>query len=116
VTAVADLALELARRNARLRAWRGMGVPVRGGWNHSLFVPRQAFLAAGCESCDANVGGNVHAGERWTAGYTRGRLKAVERREFDRLRRLGCPHLAPLLLPDPPELAALYELELLAGA
>jgi hypothetical protein len=112
---VTPLELEILRRNALLRAWREVGgVPrFEGKWSPSLWTDRQVFLGLYCEPCKCSVGGNVHAGEHWTPGYTRGRLKCVERREAERAKRLGCPHLAPLLSPPPPEVLAFAELTLM---
>jgi hypothetical protein len=132
VTALADLHLELLRRNARLRAWRAVGVPVEGGWSEPVYTPADGgfyglFASIFCAIC-------VPAGERFKAapwlhvsasghvlrpvGYD---LQPVRQALLNRERELlearlhACSHLAPLLGDDPPEVLAILELELLAG-
>lgn len=99
-----DLAAELLRRNARLRAWREYGVPVEGGWKEvgSRSLVARLWLNVNCGACGAYYwerlmecsGGWRHEGP--------GRANP-------------CPHLAPLLGEDPPEVEQLTALELLAG-
>jgi hypothetical protein len=125
---MADLDLELQKRNARFRAWKALGVPLDGGWKEEHLVsvdPRTmravsdstptATLKIGCTLCDSPT----------YRGYGPGSLEVsasldipteLAEQELVAVARLACHHLDPLLQPDPPELAALYELELLAGA
>jgi hypothetical protein len=108
----ASLHLELLRRNARLRAFRALGVPIVGGWRYvgrmSLrddpFGREWAQWWARCGACAS--------GERDILLSDPEALEIYE--EEQGVPR--CPHLAPLLQPDPPELAALLDLEILAGA
>ena len=108
---MAELAAELALRNARLRAWRVYGVPVLGGW--TVFGPeRGALLELRCGPCNRAVNGFleglfVHScfDLPWALRSTE-RVKTLE---------LGCPQLAPLLGEDPREVLELTKLELLAG-
>jgi type II secretory pathway component PulM len=100
-----SLHLELQKRNARLRAYRALGVPVDARWE---IRPRgrrsSAVLTLGCALCQAGA-----MKEAWSPA-------GMARAEGEALAFADCPHLAPLLQPDPPELAALLDLELLAGA
>lgn len=101
----ADLHLEIARRNARLRAWRAHGAPVEGGW--CLALHGSVKLSLRCEACP------FAAGEVWAGPE---HMEAVEHDEVSRLvRSCPCPSLAPLLGPDPEEVRNLTGLELLAG-
>jgi hypothetical protein len=100
-----DLALALLRRNARLRAWRAYGVPVEGGWEEWSDGGVWDFRVR-CLAC-----GGTH-----TAGLIFEAVLAAEERAIKRHLLSGCPHLAPLLGDDPPEVTAIAELELLAGA
>jgi hypothetical protein len=116
VTALADLHLELLRRNARLRAWRAYGVPVEGGWDVWLGTPRLQLRCAACDMI-ANGLASMRAG-----AYGERQLINLERKFVKRLINGAkgysgplCPHLAPLLGADPPEVVAILELELLAG-
>jgi hypothetical protein len=103
MTNPSSLALAIHARNARLRAWKGAGVRLLGGW-----VQRGRLLAFDlkCVPC-----------RRWYQGEV-GRDTHLPDAERSILRRSTldvCPHLAPLLDPDPPEVVAITELELLAG-
>jgi hypothetical protein len=108
VSAVEDPALEVAKRNARLRAWRAHGVPVEGRWT---FGPDGLSLALRCSEC----------GRGQSGGRPRNRSslrEGLEKKERDYLRELaqkGCYHLALLSGSEPPEVRATLELELLAG-
>jgi hypothetical protein len=108
-----SLHLELQKRNARLRAFRALGVPVEGGWQPA--PDGRLLLQLRCLTC----GGPPH---QTFTGLERFAVKArgphgIEGQLIRAIQRLTrCPHLAPLLQPDPPELAALLDLELLAGA
>jgi hypothetical protein len=104
----AALPLEIARRNARLRAYRALGVPVEGEWRPPPPGGSLASIQMGCTSC----------------GYSTLKLAQfdLERTERNAIslpipggRRARCEHLAPLLGEDSPEVRAIYELELLAG-
>lgn len=103
---MADLAAELAYRNARLRAWKAHGVPVEGGWGEISFKSDgkvYALLILRCETCLA---------------IARGAATEVRYLEVTAARVVGeiaCSHLAPLIGADPPEVVALTKLELLAG-
>jgi hypothetical protein len=112
---MADLAVGLAYRNARLRAWRAYGVPIEGGWRSA---PRRRVVVASAELRCAVCG------ERDDTFLTRNEepakyLVMLARSEADSLRWIvaerRCSHLAPLLGEDPPEIIGLTQLELLAG-
>src|SRR5688572_11463890 len=97
-----DLTPILVQRNARLRAWQSLGVPVTGGW---LYWAGGGFtFLAGCGACGAIIQPRVLTpGEPLTPA------------EAERDAGVPCPHLAPLLGEDSPEVLAVTELELLAG-
>jgi hypothetical protein len=99
----ADLALEIHRRNARLRAWRAYGVPVEGGWEGTGLMLR-------CGVCLGPWRGVKLSGHVRTQHLAWQEVQLVRA-----MRRRDCPHLAPLLGDDPPEVTAIAELELLAG-
>ncbi len=110
-----DLYLETQRRNARFRAWRAYGVPVEGGWSNVRIEDGQQYASAGlqlgCGTCGRAA--RTVCGEEW---YHKDPVDA----EWVVLTGLDagtplCVHLAPLLEDDPPEVQALWELELLAG-
>jgi hypothetical protein len=110
-----DLLLELQKRNARLRAWRAYGVPIEGGWEPLKFLGHHV-LTLRCGDCGRGD---------WFARPPDATRHQVRRAEVILLDKLsdpkgdgsytGCPHLAPLLGDDPPEVQAIAELELLAG-
>jgi hypothetical protein len=119
---VVDLELEIARRNARLRAFRGLGVPVEGGWERSeyglYYVTLRCLLCQGpakteqLQSSVALVMGRGLDRPNWIGAAREAELNAA----FATC--LGVrwkQHLDRLWEEDPPGLAALYELELLAG-
>lgn len=124
--AASSLHLAILRRNARFRAWRSAGVPVEGGWR--LMQPGRkghewAALALRCGACGWEESGGT-GGKPWL-GKTWGWM--LEEEEEDALIGVDrkptppsigdwhCPHLTPLLSPDPPEVVATTELEMLAG-
>jgi hypothetical protein len=103
-----DFAALLDQRNARFRAWRLFGVPVRGGWTLSR-EEGEAELRLYCLACRAQLGGR-HFADLLQALAPASLLHA-EREEL----LVACRHLAPLAGDDPPEVVALTALELLAG-
>jgi hypothetical protein len=92
-----DLAAALAARNARFRAWRERGVPIEGEWAVDKNGLAIAWLS--CARCPELVG---------NAAVTRGasQLAFREKQIIQLLLDDGCPHLAPLLDKDPPEIRA----------
>jgi hypothetical protein len=108
----ADLADEIALRNARFRAWREYGVPVAEGWGSDPDRGEEGgysvFLY--CRECDLYGHDFLARGDIDAA-----RLQGAERNAVEEARRMGCRHLDPLLGEDPPEVVALTKLELLAG-
>jgi hypothetical protein len=121
---VADLAAELALRNARFRAWRAYGVPVAGGWEPCYLtkVDLGTMRSLGSEFIGVELRlccGACGYSRKWNLGRTEleapcGIRAAVLGREWVSL-HASCVHLAPLLEPDPPAVVALTKLELLAG-
>jgi hypothetical protein len=110
---MADLQLELLRRNARLRAWRAVGVPIEGGW---ALRGRSSFswghLRLRCSAC----GRSDNDGAAGSAGMVAHAERLAIRQMLTPDLPNPCPgHLAPLLGEDPPEVLAILELELLAG-
>jgi len=96
-------------RNARLRAWRALGVPAEGGWH--MRGPderhdRRAALRIGCSRCGKDEG--CVAYYEWELARSEVTLVAYLVEEC------RCPHLSPLLGPEPPDLEAIAALELLA--
>jgi hypothetical protein len=118
------LRLAVLARNARLRAWKGCGVPVEGGWRlgvpKPMETPDEVFVGAwgyiwcglGCPS-PRPEGLFLSVGEYMPGyRYIRGCVQAEERI----LREYACEHLRPLLTRrDPVKVSALAKLELLAG-
>ncbi len=105
------LRLEVSRRNARLRAWCALGVPVGGGWECRGQISMVACCRLRCLACGKaqSLGTEIRTSRM-------DQLPAAERASILALEQLGCPHLSPLyLVEDPPELHAIWELELLAG-
>lgn len=103
---MSDLSAEVLRRNARLRAFRSFGVPVEGGWQAHGYGATLQIL---CSICRKRITPTT---------LEDGRTPEVLRRILwvERFCLLGsCSHLAPLAGEDPPDLAALIALELLAG-
>jgi hypothetical protein len=91
---------------------------------HPFAGKRGLRLALRCSLCDDDCYGTgdvvlPHASQRMgrysVAKWHDEELDAVWGRALSDLRRDPCPHLAPLLGEDPPEVRAIYELELLAG-
>jgi len=116
----------LAYHNARLLAWRDLGVPVRGAWR--VGSAGFAFLDFACEACDCAVWGCDHGGSLYLPGITsarslRARMTAEERlcgkytsHEGCGRRPAPCEHLAPMLPPWPSHLRTLTQLLLLETA
>jgi hypothetical protein len=115
---VADLDLEMARRRARFRAWKAHGLPVDAVWeNLGRGWVRVEIVCTACkvgnEAEDAVPSGACAVAED-LADTEASVLDALMNEDEDEdLRCSG--HLAPLLQPDPPEVLAIAELELLAG-
>jgi hypothetical protein len=115
------LELEIMRRNARLRAWRGCGFPVEGEWR--LYPGPQAYLVLGCAVCSyarvrAWPGGEFRAASDGGVGRMNLSAESLSENEQSALRVVlsyACPHLAPMLSPAPPEVEAAAELEVLSG-
>jgi hypothetical protein len=102
--------LELLRRNALLRAWRAVGVPVDGAWSNAT-LPRQnsSVLAINATCTGKHKNGRACGGTYWAV--------LLECRGGWRMQRelANCRHLKPLEREPPPDVAAIAELELLAG-
>ncbi len=101
--------LAVHHRNARLRAFQGLGVPVAGRWHVDPDPDWNAIffhLEVECTTC------GIWAGES-------GDFKvSVEHRLVQEVLDQGCPHLALLRAKNrelPEEFQALWKLELLAG-
>lgn len=116
---MSPLEREIARRNARLRAYRdGRGVPVLGGWrweqdsHHPVWDLSTLLLTLQCGECGCADWRYCPDRENYgidSATWTPVALEA-------HLLRQLCSHLAPLLGPDDSDILALLELELLEGA
>jgi hypothetical protein len=114
-----SLDLEIARRNARFRAWRAYGLAFEGGW-YTYPSERHGYSARldlRCLACLRLVRSRfVHKGNP---------PSVLQRREEDATDtasgRAGiplrgyCSHLSPLLGEDPPEVRAIWEMEILSG-
>jgi hypothetical protein len=110
---------EVKRRNALFRAWVAHGVQVNGRWEVLVdgMTGRVGFrLTLGCALAECHGSKYTWGGDRW--GWTD--PAALASFEAEKLRRSstrehigGCPHLAPLLQPPPPEVEALVPLMLL---
>jgi hypothetical protein len=88
-------------------------VPVEGGWDLYEGYPYVTLRCAVClDGTALDLADDYTPVEPWESAdpYVQTEREAV--RGFSH----ACPHLAPLLLPDPPEVKAIAELELLAGA
>jgi hypothetical protein len=122
---MADLHLELLRRNAWFRAWKAHGAPVEALWCMYFGTPQ---LSLACLCCDARTQGLASWSSR-CGGYDEKQLIKLERDQLRKLLGQGrwnktrilssptlCAHLEPLLKKPPPEVLAIFELELLAGA
>jgi hypothetical protein len=103
---MADLALELLRRNARLRAWRATGLSFEGGW--SLEENGVVWLELCCGQCEGFDQIGCLPSERDDGARLLGEI-------LNSLSKQLCPHLLPLRGEDPPEVLAILELELVAG-
>jgi hypothetical protein len=137
-----ELLAELALRNARLRAWRALGVPVAGAWRPDEHTGGLYRLNLGCAPCRKTRYGTATL--LTAVGFAdgderRAAVRAIFAAEEERLARalvsgfarMGrdgrggwygvgpidayCPHLGPMLGVEPAELATLADLELLAG-
>ncbi len=127
---MSPLELAVFRRNARLRALRALGVPIRGSWQFELsdfewvgtqvLTARLLFLCGTCPP-RPRVSRQQYVTEkagRLLADY----LDLLRQVELDMLMEFfhnkagkDCSHLLPLLDADAPELLALTELELLSN-
>jgi hypothetical protein len=119
--------LEVFRRNARLRAWRSLlGLPLEGGWRayyRTTGTPPhwRADLDVRCSACP-DASHSSSRGESFlflSAGSLAAGLVEAERDAWQEIagEKVGsCPHLVPLLGPEPPEVAALAELEIFLPA
>lgn len=106
-----DLDLVILRRNARLRAWAAYGVPVEGGWHFRGPGDYWHKLRVWCLACRAS--GSMQE----TALDSSDSLEhMLDSERWAWLGVFGCAHLQPLLGEDPPEIAELIKLELLAGS
>lgn len=104
---------ELIRRNARLRAWRGQGMPLEGAWQQGSVPGELAHLVLRCRRCALRY--EISYREvPWPAPLPQA-LSRQEQVVIGCFRLSGCAHLSPLLDRDPPEVRAVWELELLAG-
>lgn len=119
---MADLHLEIARRNARFRAWKAHGVPVEGAWRLEPMPPSFtiAKLKVGCSLCGHPHHGSFGPGtpEIWAMTEIADGLAEQERLAIqmrpDCAEAAECDHLDALLEDDPPEVRATTELELLS--
>lgn len=112
---MSDLYLQIGQRNARLRAWRACGLPVRGEWRGT---PNTGFsILLSCAECDGAESFYVDPLTLLSSFDLPWLLRQGEREALSLLvKRSTCHHLAPLLLPeDPEEVRAVTALELLAG-
>lgn len=106
-------ALEVARRNARLRAWRAYGLPVEGAWAQA---PSGYQLQLACGRCLASAQALISSLLLSTADlstFTRA-LPEYERHTLRRLEGKGCAELAPLRGGDPAAVREIWALELLS--
>jgi hypothetical protein len=117
-----DLAVAIHARNARLRAWKGVGVPVEGGWElqHQVMVDMSTMRAVSdstpvvtlrlrCGRCDRSTH-FPHPPDDLSLLS----LRRAEAARLESLEWLGCTHLRPLLFSDPPSVVALTALEMLS--
>jgi hypothetical protein len=109
---VPPLDLQAHQRNARFRAWRGLGVPVLGGWFFTPYISPCWFLQLQCGACGFNP---FHPRPGIDLPFGAGTLASGEQIILRRHIRDICPHLAPLLCEEPSTLETLTALELLAG-
>jgi hypothetical protein len=110
------LRLEVAKRNARLRAWKGSGVPLGGRPWEIQPSPSGWYVRArlGCWVCRKGFDLVAHATKRRGLPSLVRELAGDERRAAE---GLDCSHLEAFTKArkDPPEVLAIYELELLAA-
>jgi hypothetical protein len=119
-----SLDLEIARRNARFRAWRAYGLAFEGGWE--LVRVRQhspgwtsppnpgAMLDLRCGECGRHHKTLAPSPDITSHPWGRN-LDAALAEVLNGLYRAGCSHLSPLLGEDPPEVRAIWEMEILSG-
>ncbi len=112
-----DVELEVYRRNARFRAWVSQGVPVGGGWAREGMGGLRLRLS--CTNCNASASDECHPAtmERCEVNVLDWLLRSHGRRAF---RKRPCRMWyflrdATRDRADPPEVLAIWELELLAG-
>src|ERR1043166_9298908 len=102
-----DIHLEILRRNARLRAWRAVGVPVKGGWELKYRPAGESLwlnLKIGCSTCDDWASPSVGLYIAGGLGSVSARMKNAEINSIYKSDGVAiCPHLTPLLGEDPPE-------------
>jgi hypothetical protein len=110
----------IAQRNARLRAWRDFGVPVRGGWRSLTMSARSAGVefAVECEVCGWREGEFriVDHGPEWTAVLTEQEQDVLSGAHAGAVHQYPahcCGHLEPMRGPDPENFAAFVALALL---
>lgn len=99
------------RRNARIRAYRGAGVPIAGQWTPARGIGGLplAELELRCEVCGADGTTSCNTLE--------GHGEAERRLVAELAIALGCRHLFAFLnIEDSAEIQAVAELELLSGA
>src|SRR6185295_17272456 len=101
-----DLDRLLLHRNARLRAWKVLGVPIRAQW--SRIENNEARLGWCCSVCGKEDHVDAFAFHLTETALLAGMLAEYEKHE---IRAWGCTHLQPLLGEDPPDLQAVYEFE-----
>jgi hypothetical protein len=112
----------LWRQNARLRAWYTLGVPLLGQWRVRATRGSHGLLTAmpwSCMACELNAGVlNISLPLATAAESAEILTRMMDSAEIGGVWDLlyqGCGHLVPMLGADPPELAGLFALELLAG-
>jgi hypothetical protein len=114
----AEIGRGVILRKARLRAWKARGVPVGSEWKWWFYQGKWDLeLQIWCEAC-SNASSFTTGDHSWVAWTG---LPEVERQVIERViarESSGdepCPHLAPLLGDDPPEVVELMNRELLAS-
>jgi hypothetical protein len=105
-----ELARVLLWRNARLRAWAAVGLPVEGRWRHEgPGYVRFFFRCLACTQLLPFLRGFFLG--HWGASS----FESAEQDAAEHVLSRGCPHLSRLLGGDPPEVLEILPLELLAG-
>ena len=111
-----ELEQVLRRRNARLKAFADLGVPVEGQWEICTAFLLLAKVTLRCVTCDRYKFTYTTLREARECGLPVA-LSLDEKVCVEGLwRDYFCPHLAPLLAPDPPELETLAALAFVEGA